>query len=213
MTIDLAWISLAALVLVIVLSCTTAVNPGFISLALAWVIGIYLAPLWGKPFTIGEVMAGFPTELFLTLVGVTLLFTLARGNGTLDHVVRAALGVCRGNVGLIPIVFFGLSLGIASIGAGNIAAAALIAPLAMAVADRARISPFLMTLMVGHGCIAGALSPIAPTGIIANGLMARMGMSGFERQNYLYNLLANTLAAGTGLSRLRRHAAVPPKRS
>ncbi len=114
----------------------------------------------------------------------------------LDQVVRAALGVCRGNAGLIPIVFFGLSLGIASIGAGNIAAAALIAPLAMAVADRAKISPFLMTLMVGHGCIAGALSPIAPTGIIANGLMARMGMSGFERQNYLYNLLANALAAG-----------------
>ena len=45
MMIDLAWISLAALVLVVVLSCTTAVNPGFISLALAWVIGIYLAPL------------------------------------------------------------------------------------------------------------------------------------------------------------------------
>jgi Na+/H+ antiporter NhaD/arsenite permease-like protein len=195
--IDLAWISLAALMLVIVLSCTTAVNPGFISLVLAWVIGIYVAPLWGKQFTIGEVMTGFPTDLFLTLVGVTLLFTLARGNGTLDQVVRTALGVCRGNAGLIPIVFFGLSLGIASIGAGNIAAAALIAPLAMAVADRARISPFLMTLMVGHGCIAGALSPIAPTGIIANGLMARMGMSGFERQNYLYNLLANTLAAGT----------------
>jgi Na+/H+ antiporter NhaD/arsenite permease-like protein len=208
--IELAWISLAALVLVVVLSCTTAVNPGFVSLALAWVIGIYLAPLWGQRFTTGEVMAGFPTELFLTLVGVTLLFTLARGNGTLDQVVRTALRACRGNAGLIPIVFFGLSLGIASIGAGNIAAAALIAPLAMAVADRARISPLLMTLMVGHGCIAGALSPIAPTGIIANGLMARMGMSGFERQTYLYNLLANTLAAGTaylafgGIRLLRR---------
>jgi Na+/H+ antiporter NhaD/arsenite permease-like protein len=49
--------------------------------------------------------------------------------------------------------------------------------------------------VVGHGCIAGALSPIAPTGIIANGLMSRMGMSGFERQNYLYNLVANSLAA------------------
>ena len=143
-------------------------------------------------------MAGFPTDLFLTLVGVTLLFTLARGNGTLDQVVRTALRGCRGNAGLIPIVFFGLSLGIASIGAGNIAAAALIAPLAMAVADRAKISPFLMMLMVAHGCVAGALSPIAPTGIIANGLMARMGMSGFERQNYLYNLLANTLVAGMG---------------
>lgn len=99
---------------------------------------------------------------------------------------------------MIPIVFFGLSLSIASIGAGNIAAAALIAPLAMAVADRAKISPFLMTIMVAHGCVAGALSPIAPTGIIANRLMARMEMPGFEWQNYLYNLMANTLVAGLG---------------
>src|SRR5947207_2666191 len=191
--IDLAWLSLAALVLVIVLSCTTAVNPGFLSLALAWVIGIYLAPAWGRRFTIGEVLGGFPTDLFLTLVGVSLLFTLARGNGTLDRVVRVALRGCRGNAGLIPILFFGLACGIASIGAGNIATAALIGPLAMAVAERARIPPFLMTIMVAHGCIAGALSPIAPTGIIASGLMSRMGMSGFERQNYLSNLLANAV--------------------
>ena len=98
----LAWISLAALVLVIVLSCTTAVNPGFVSLALAWVIGIYLAPAWGRSFTVGEVLAGFPTDLFLTLVGVTLLFTLARGNGTLDRVVRVAVRGCRGNAGIDP---------------------------------------------------------------------------------------------------------------
>ncbi len=195
---DLAWVSVAALILVIVLSCTTSVNPGFLSLALAWVIGVAVAPLWGRRFTVDQVVAGFPTDLFLTLVGVTLLFALARGNGTLDQVVRRALRGCQGNAGLIPMVFFGLSLGIASIGAGNIAAAALIAPLAMAVAERARISPFLMTLMVAHGCVAGALSPIAPTGIIANGLMARMGMSGFAWQNYLYNLIANTLAAGMG---------------
>src|SRR5271168_2869389 len=124
--------------MVIVLSCTTVVNPGFVSLALAWLIGIYVAPLWGQRFTIGDVLAGFPTDLFLTLVGVTLLFTLARGNGTLDQVVRLALRGCAGNTGLIPILFFGLSLGIASSGAGNIATAALIAPLAMAVADRAK---------------------------------------------------------------------------
>jgi di/tricarboxylate transporter len=196
--IDLAWISLAALVVVVVLSCTSSVNPGFVSLALAWVIGVYVAPFWGQQFTIAKIMAGFPTDLFLTLVGVTLLFALARDNGTLDRVVRLALRGCRGNKGLMPIVFFGLSLSIASIGAGNIAAAALIAPLAMAVADRAGISPFLMTLMVGHGCVAGALSPIAPTGIIANGLMVQMGMPGFERQNYLYNLLANMFVAGLG---------------
>jgi di/tricarboxylate transporter len=195
---NLAWLSLAALGVVIVLSCTSAVNPGFLSLALAWAIGIYLAPAFGQRFTIGEILAGFPTDLFVTLVGVTLLFTLARVNGTLDRVVRAAVRCCRGNTGLIPILFFGLACGIASIGAGNIAAAALIGPLAMAVAERAKIPPFLMTIVVAHGCIAGALSPIAPTGIIASGLMHRMGMSGFERQNYLSNLAANAAAAALG---------------
>ena len=50
----------------------------------------------------------------------------------------------------------------------------------MAVAERAGIPPFLMTIMVAHGCIAGALSPIAPTGIIANGLMAPDGDVGIR---------------------------------
>jgi di/tricarboxylate transporter len=68
----------------------------------------------------------------------------------------------------------------------------------MAVGERTKVPPFLLTIMVAHGCVAGALSPIAPTGVIANSLMARMGMSGFERQNYLYNLVANVLAAGAG---------------
>jgi di/tricarboxylate transporter len=194
--IDLAWVSLAAFVLVIVLSCTTPVNPGFVGFVLAWLIGVYLAPLWGQQITPAEILTGFPTDLFLTLVGVSFFFGLARGNGTLERVVRVTLRVCGGSAGWMPIVFFVLSACIASIGAGNIAAAALIAPLAMVVAQRARISPFLMVVMVGHGCIAGALSPIAPTGIIASRLMARMGMSGFERQNYLYNLAANALAAG-----------------
>ncbi len=196
--IDLAQISLAALLLVMVLSCITEVNPGFISLALAWAIGMFLAPLWGRSFAVGEILTGFPVDLFLTLVGVSLFFTLARGNGTLDRVVRIALRGCRGNAGLIPILFFALSLCVASIGAGNIAAAALIAPLAMAVGERAKIPPFLMTVMVGHGCVAGGLSPIAPMGIIAGDVMARMGMPGFERQTYVYNLVANSFAAFAG---------------
>jgi di/tricarboxylate transporter len=198
MIIDLAQISLAALLAVLFSSCTTEINPGLLSLALAWVVGIYLAPYWSHHFTTGEIIGGFPTDLFLTLVGTTFFFTLARGNGTLDRLVEIALRACRGNTGLFPIAFFALALCLASIGAGNIAAAALIAPLAMSVAERAKIPPFLMTIMVAHGCIAGALSPIAPTGIIANTTMARMGMPGYDYQNYIYNLAANTLSAFAG---------------
>src|SRR5262245_37791798 len=98
----LAEISLAALGLVVLASCTVRLNPGFLAVVLAWVIGVYLAPRWGTEIGLKGVAAGFPAELFLTLVGVTLLFTQAQVNGTLDQVARAAVRGCRGNVGLMP---------------------------------------------------------------------------------------------------------------
>ena len=70
---DLAWISLLALVIVIVVSCTSRVNPGVVAVVLAWVIGIYLAPLFGTPIGVSQLMAGFPSDLFLTLTRVTPL--------------------------------------------------------------------------------------------------------------------------------------------
>src|SRR5262245_30976511 len=112
MELDLAWISLAALLVVIVCSCTTKVNPGILALAFAWIIGVYLVP--GDPRTnFRKLVDGFPSDLFLTLTGVTLLFTQAQNNGTLDVVAHAAVRLCRGNAGVIPLMLFLLTFGIA----------------------------------------------------------------------------------------------------
>ena len=66
-----AILSLLALVVALALSMTSRINVGLLAVALAWVIGVYAAGL--KP---DVVMAGFPITLFLTLTGVTLLFTV-----------------------------------------------------------------------------------------------------------------------------------------
>ena len=94
---DLGWLSLAALLVVILVSCFTSINPGVVAVALAWVLGVYVAPLLGVPLTLKDVVAGFPAELFLTMVGVTLIFTQAHVNGTLDRVAQVAVRGCRGN--------------------------------------------------------------------------------------------------------------------
>ena len=39
---NLAWISLAALILAITLSMVTSVNVGVVSLAMAWIVGVYM---------------------------------------------------------------------------------------------------------------------------------------------------------------------------
>jgi di/tricarboxylate transporter len=68
----------------------------------------------------------------------------------------------------------------------------------MAVAHRAGISPFLMALMAGNGALAGTLSPFAPTGVVAHGVMARIGLGGVEWQTFLYNALAHALVGFGG---------------
>jgi len=190
---NLALISVAALTLAVLISCVSRLNVGVLSVALAWIVGVYIG---GLP--VNTVMAGFPSQLFLTLAGVTLLFAMAQSNGTLAQLTHHAVRLCRGNAVTIPIMFFLLGAALASMGPGNIATAALLTPIAMATAARAGIPLFLMAIMVGNGANSGALSPFAPTGIIVNGIMAKNQLPGLELQAYLYNLGAHALMAFGG---------------
>ena len=190
---NLAVLSLLALIIAILVSCFTAVNVGFLSIALAFLIGHFLAG-----FGVSEILGGFPSSLFLTLVGVTLLFAQASVNGTLEKVSRRLVRLARGNRGMIPIVFFALALVLGASGAGGIAAAALLAPVAMRVAAEAGIGGFLMTIMLANGSNAGTFSPIAPTGIIANGLMEGAGLQGMAWPNFFNTLAAQSFVAFGG---------------
>ena len=207
---NLAWISLVALLVAITLSMLTQVNVGVVSLAFAWIVGVYLGGM-----KLDAVIGTFPIQLFLTLVGVTLLFGMAGLNGTLGRLASRAVRLCRGNAGVIPIMFFLIALALSSIGPGNIATTAILAPMAMAVGARAAVSPFLMALMVGNGAQAGALSPFAPTGAIVNDIMGRIGLGGHEMQTYGNNLFAHVVVTFAayflfgGLKLFTRKAAEP----
>lgn len=192
---NLAYISLGALVVAILVSCFTELNVGILALALAWVVGVYVG---GMP--LNDVIGGFPVSLFLTLAGVTLLFAQAQQNRTLERIAHRAVRVCRGNAGFIPIMFFVLGCALASVGPGNVSTAALLGPMAMAVAGRAAIPAFLMIIMVGNGAQAGSLSPFAPTGVIVNGLMAKIGLAGHEWFTYWTNLAAHAAVAFGGFA-------------
>ena len=190
---SLAWISVGALVLAVALSCTTAINVGVLALVLAMLVGVFLAGM-----TPGAVLEGFPTELLVTLIGVTLLFAIAECNGTLARLTARAVRLCRGHAGVLPIMFFVIGFALATIGAGATPASALLAPPAMAVAARAGIPPLLMAIMTGNGALAGTLSPFAPTGIVAHGVMERIGLGGVEWQTFAYNALAHALVGFGG---------------
>lgn len=197
---DLAWLSLLALVAVVAVSCTARVNPGLIAIALAWGIVLYAQQQTAVDINFKKLVGGFPGELFLTLLGVSLLFAQADVNGTLARVAAAAQRLCRGNRGLIPIMFFLFAAALGSVGPGNIAVAGLVAPVAMAAAARMNISPLLMALMVGHGAIASTVSPFTAAGAAANTIMQDMGLGDHRWQVFGYNAAANAMAALAGFS-------------
>jgi di/tricarboxylate transporter len=191
--VNLAWVSLGALAAAVVVGIWLRLNVGLLGFGLAYVVGVGLGGMRAS-----EVTSGFPLQLFLVLVAVMLLFAQAQVNGTLSKLARHSIRLARGNVGMVPIIFFGLSVGIATMGGGNIAASALIAPIAMAAAGRLGISAFLMTIMVGNGCNAGAYSPIAPTGVVAGGLMTNAGLPGMEWRTYWNTFAAQSAVAFGG---------------
>src|SRR6187399_3206398 len=190
---NLGIITLCALFLAVILSCTTSLNVGLLAIALAWFIGVYLGGM-----KLAEITSGFPVSLFLTLAGVTLLFSQARVNGTLERVAHLAVRLCKGRVGVVPIMYFFLASLLSTAGPGNIATTGLLAPMAMTTAVGMGISPFLMAIMVGNGANSGSLSPLAPTGIIVNGLMNRIDLTGLGFQTWFYNFFAHALVAFVG---------------
>ena len=190
---NLGLISLLALALAVILSCFTQLNVGVICIVLAWFIGVYLGD-----FSVREIASGFPADIFLMLTGITMIFSQARVNGTLERVAHTAVRLAGGRVGFVPILYFVLGAVIASAGPGNIATIGLLGPIAIATAIRMKISPFLMAIMVGNGVQAGALSPIAPTGVIVKGLMEDIGLPGMEVQSWLYNAGAHAIVAFGG---------------
>ncbi len=182
--------SLIALLVAIALSLTSRINVGVVAVVFAWLIGTMLAGL--EP---DQVAAGFPSSLFLTLTGVSLLFALAETNGTLERLANRAALLARGNARLVPIVFFVGAFVLSSIGPGAISSVALLVPLAMAIGMRAGVTPFLTALMVANGANAGNLSPISAIGVVANTKMAEAGLGGHAGKVWLAGFAAHALVA------------------
>ena len=165
-----ALVSILALVILVGISCVNEdLNVGFLGIAFGIIVGGVFA---GTPAT--KVMNAFPLSLFMILVGVTFLFGMAQTNGTMEKLTAYSIRACKGNTALVPIIIYILATFITTIGPGNIAGCALMAPVAMAIASKVRMPAFLMTLLVVGACNGAAFSPFAPTGIISNGIIAKV---------------------------------------
>ena len=165
-----ALVSILALVILVGISCVNEdLNVGFLGIAFGIIVGGIFSDI-----SAAKIMNAFPLSLFMILVGVTFLFGMAQTNGTMEKLTAYSVRACKGNTALVPIIIYILATFITTIGPGNIAGCALMAPVAMAIASKVKMPAFLMTLLVVGACNGAAFSPFAPTGIISNGIIAKV---------------------------------------
>ena len=93
---SLATLSLIALLIAIVVSMVAGVNVGLLSMGFAFVVGA-IGGMHGE-----QIVKAFPSDLFVILLGVSYMFSLAEVNGTLERLTRASLRLVRGNGAVIP---------------------------------------------------------------------------------------------------------------
>lgn len=136
-------------------------------------IGIFMFPaacgigIWLASMSLEDVVAGFPIDILVLLVGVTYFFSVARSNGTIDRLVDYALSRVGNRSALLPLVFFLLSLGIGAM--GSPLASLVVVPIAMPLARRYKMDPMVMALAMGTGGSAGAFAPTSLFGIVTYG--------------------------------------------
>lgn len=164
-------ISIYALIAMFVIATVLPINMGVIAFVGAFLVGTLVAGMQTK-----AIMAGFPAELFLTLVGITFLFAQAQNNGTIDWLVRLAVRAVRGRIAAIPWIMFGIAALLTAVGAVSPAAVAIIAPIALGFAAKYGINQLMMGLMVIHGAQGGGFSPISIYGGITNKIVQKAGL-------------------------------------
>ncbi|MFJ4292863.1 SLC13 family permease [Cupriavidus sp. NPDC089707] len=186
-------ISISVLGLMFVIATVLPINMGALAFVGAFLVGTLVAAMPAK-----AILAGFPADLFLTLVGITYLFAVAQNNGTIDWLVRLAVRAVGGRIAAIPWIMFMIAALLTSVGAVSPAAVAIIAPIALGFAARYGINPLLMGLMVIHGAQGGGFSPISIYGGITNKIVQKAGLPLNEMATAFASLGVN-LAVAAGL--------------
>jgi di/tricarboxylate transporter len=205
-------ISIYALAVMFIIATILPINMGVLAFVGAFLVGTLIAGMQTK-----GILAGFPADLFLTLVGITFLFAQAQNNGTIDWLVRLALRAVGGRIAAIPWIMFGIASVLTAVGAVSPAAVAIIAPIALGFAVKHRINPLMMGLMVIHGAQAGGFSPISIYGGITNKIVQKAGLPISELTtafasfgvNFSVALLLFIMFGGLRLMRPARNMPIP----
>lgn len=170
---NLVSIDLIALLIflgVIILAFVRKINVGILAIA-AGVIAVRLFGMTDK-----DLIGGISASMFVTLVGITLLFATINATGALDLLARKIIAMAGSRVWIIPIVIYIAGFIIAGVGPGAVPALAIVPALGVTIALEVGYNPIMLGLIGECGLMAGRMTPITPEAAVISSAAAEVGM-------------------------------------
>lgn len=185
----MASISLTILICAILFGIIRKINVGVVAIGFS----IVLALIAGIPLK--QVYQGFPTQLFLTLLGTMFFFSLLESNGTLTALSNFVVKLIGKRLFLLPIVVYLFAFTLSAVGPGAIPVLPIAIIIAVNLAKELKLSPVLMGGLATLGSVGGTLSPMALTGIIVQGLLSEHGLPGMSDSLFVVGAFVNFMFA------------------
>ena len=125
---SLAALALIFLVAAIVLGFVKKINVGIVCLGLSLVLGLI------GNVEASKILSGFPSKLFLTLLGTMFFFSLLQENHTLELLSQKLVALVGNKTFLIPIIIYAVSFLLSAAGPGAISVQSVMIIFAVALA-------------------------------------------------------------------------------
>ena len=169
---NLGAVSLILLLAAIVIGFWRKANVGILCIGFSMILAVVYQ------LNVKDVIAGFSSSLFIQMVGITYLFAIINGNGTLELLARKIVALVGKKKHLIPFVMYLLGFAICAVGPGAIPSLAIVPVIAIPVAVSAGVNP-IMTAVIGDlGVMSGRMSPLTPEAAVVRELMEEQGLKG-----------------------------------
>ncbi len=182
------FVGVAGLILIFLLGSLRPINLGALALAMTFIVGSLFADE-----SLAVLYGGFPADLLVLLLGVTYLFGVAAANGTIERIVDATTGLVGDRRSLVPWFVFVVAALPTTAGALGSAGVALLAPIALRLAQRYGVDSRMLGLMVLHGAACGNFSPLNVLGAIVYQGAERAGVDLPVATLFLGNIAYNVL--------------------
>ena len=169
---NLGLISLLLLLAAIVIGFVRNANVGILCIGFSMILSIVYK------INAKDILAGFSASLFVQMVGITYLFSIISGNGTLELLARKMVKLVGKKRHLIPLVMYVLGILICAVGPGAIPSLAIIPVIAIPVAVSAGVNPIMTAIIGDLGVMSGRMSPLTPESAVVRELMEEQGMTG-----------------------------------